>query len=105
MKMTMVYHIPPIPPDVPPGGLTVAHEVFSNLESDDLESLVDILRDPHRDFQLLYDDEVHRIESVPMPSGAEIWLVIAVTRDAALVILPVEPQEEFVQSMQKCELN
>ena len=103
--MTMVYRIPPVPADIPPGHMTVAHEVFVKLESCDLVSMVDTLRNPRRRCQKLYDDGVHQIESVEMPSGAEVWAVIAVKRFAALVILPVEPQEEFVQPMHESDLN
>jgi hypothetical protein len=103
--MTMVIRIPPVPPDLPPGTMMVSQEVLSKLHSDELESLVKTLSDPHRQIELLYEGEDHRVESVQTPTGTEVWVIVVVARGAALVILPVEPQEDGLPSTPDCVLN
>src|SRR5665213_696856 len=105
MNMTMVIRIPPVPHDLPPGTVMVAQEVCMKLESDELESLVKSLQDPHRHSELLYDGEDHRVESVETITGAEVWVIVLVAKDAALVILPVEPQDDGVSRTPECDLN
>lgn len=104
--MTRVICVPPVPPDLPPGTVVVAQKVLLKLKSDELESLVETLRDPHRHIELLYEGEDHRVESVQTPNGSEVWIIVAVSRAAALVILPVEPQEGGrIPSMHECDWN
>ena len=103
--MTKVIRIPPVPPDLASGTVMVAQEVCLKLESDELESLVESLRDPHRQIELLYDGEDLRVESVETLTGTEVWVIVVVARDAALVILPVEPEEDGRSSTRDCDLN
>jgi hypothetical protein len=103
--MTKTICIPPVPPDLPPGTVMVAKEVCLKLESDEVDSLVESLRDPHRDIELLYDGEVHRVEALHTPSGTEVWVIMLVATESAIVILPVEPQEDGVRSMPQRDLN
>jgi effector-binding domain-containing protein len=105
MHMTMVIRIPPVPADLPPGTVMVAQEVILKLEAEEVESLVETLRDPQRQIELLYDGVDHRVESVQTPSGTEVWIIVVVAKDAALVILPVEPQDDGVSRMPESDLN
>jgi hypothetical protein len=103
MKMTMIIRIPAVPSGLPAGAVAVAKEVCSQLESDEIDSLVESLRDPHRHFELLYDGDEHRVESVRTPSGIEVWVIVLVASEAAVVILPVEPQEDGLR--QRLDVN
>jgi hypothetical protein len=103
--MIMTIRIPPIPPDLPPGTIVVAREVCLKLESEELDSLVENLRDQLRDIELLSDGEDHWVESVQTPSGTEVWVIVLVARVTSIVILPVEPEEDGVPSSHQGDLN
>ena len=99
--MTMVYRFPMVPDEIPPGNMMIDREAFSKLESGDFESMIDTLRNPRRRCPKLYDDGVYQVESVQLPSGVEVWAVIAVKRFADIIILPVEPQEDSTSQCTK----
>ena len=94
--MIPTIRIPTVPIELPPGTVQIAGEVISTLPSRELEMLLRRLRDPDRCTEVLHEDDGHRVESHYTASGHEVWIIVRLEMSTALLVLPIEPQEEDI---------